>query len=466
LIPGTEVIQKGHNLLFSDVSIRYTIKMRKLLHHVSSSDIIAVLKQPQFTPFILSVLFSQIAFNMLNVVLIFLVYNLSNSNFMVSLVVLTALLPQIFLSFVGGVLADLKNKKKILILGNILRAIAVMLLFFYYNSLVIIFTVALVISIITQFYVPAETPFIPRLVKKNYLLSANAIFGICLFGSILIGYVFAGPLITFIGRSRIFLILSGLFIIASFCAVFIPSHLSVGNKHPLLRGRFIFSMHKLLIYEFKNSVSLLRRAHNAMGAFSLLIFSQIVILILATIIPGYAESVLNLKAEDISLIIFAPAALGMILSSLAIGSIFSKRNRMKLTNLGIFISAIVLCLFPATPHMVQYADYLTINKYLPGVLEFTKIHIAMVLSFWAGVANAFVFVPSQSTIQENTPETSRSKIYGLMFSITGVFSFIPIILAGGVADVFGVGPALLGVGLTIVLIGFLRNRSMLFARKF
>lgn len=439
--------------------------MGKIFRRVSSSDIIQVLKQPQFFPFILSVLFSQIAFNMLNVVLIFLVYYLSDSTLMVSLVVLTAILPQIFLSFIGGILADLKNKKYILMVGNILRALVVCFLFVYFDSLIAIFLSALIISIITQFYVPAETPFIPKLVKQKYLLSANALFGICLFGSILIGYVFAGPTITLIGRSNIFLVLSGLFILASLCAWFIPSQSNTVVKHPLLNGPFVLHMHQLLIYEFKKSVGLLRKAKNALGAFFLLIFSQVVILILATIIPGYAESILKIRAEDISLVIFAPAALGMIVSSLAVGSFFSKRNRVKLMNLGIFVSAIVLCLFPATPNIVQYADYLSVNRVLPYALEITKNHVAIVLAFLAGVANAFIFVPAQSTIQESTPEEYRSKIYGLMFSITGLFSFLPIILAGGVADVFGVGPALLCVGLLIALIGIVRTRIMMAVKR-
>src|SRR3990167_8834663 len=116
-------------------------KMKKFLSHLSNNHILGLLAEPIFLTFSLSVFSSQVAFNMLSIILIFLIYYLTSSNFAVALLLFTILIPQIVLSFFGGVLADKNDKKKILIIGNILRAIAVLVLFFGYQSPIVVYIV-------------------------------------------------------------------------------------------------------------------------------------------------------------------------------------------------------------------------------------------------------------------------------------------------------------------------------------
>ena len=88
----------------------------------STNNLLGLLINPQFVVFSLSVIFSQIAANMLSIVLIVLTYRITHSNFAVSILVMSFLLPQVFFSFLGGIIADAKNKRKILFFGNIARA--------------------------------------------------------------------------------------------------------------------------------------------------------------------------------------------------------------------------------------------------------------------------------------------------------------------------------------------------------
>jgi MFS family permease len=121
---------------------------------------------------------------MLSIVLIVLTYNITHSSFAVSVLVLAFLLPQVFFSFLGGIIADAKNKRKILIFGNVARALVLVAFFFVKDTLAFIYIFMLTIAVITQFYIPAEAPFIPHLVKKSQLLAANAIFGVSSFVAI------------------------------------------------------------------------------------------------------------------------------------------------------------------------------------------------------------------------------------------------------------------------------------------
>lgn len=388
---------------------------------------------------------------MLNAVLIFLVFYLTSSNFAVAILLFAVLIPQIFISFFGGIIADKSNKKTILVIGNFLRAVVILALFFNFKSLYLVYIVTFLISAITQFYVPAEAPMIPSLIDKNRLVAANSIFGISLFGSILIGYVLAGPAIQTLGRGNIFMVISVVFFLAALFAALIPTKYILNTDHDK-------KVIKLSIAnEFSKSFDLLKKTKIVGEAFFLLICSQIIIFILATLLPGYAKSILDTKPEDLSLILFGPAAVGMVIAALAIGSVFNKTPKNKLMNVGIVMSGLALFLLPFTSRIFSQHIVGTINIFLPKFAKLNVFNFVLLLAFIAGFANALIFIPSQAAIQEIIPENFRAKIYGLLFALIGIFSLVPIMIAGGLADTVGVGAVFLFLGIAILLVGVWRG---------
>lgn len=367
------------------------------------------------------------------------------------------LIPQIFISFLGGVIADVADRKKIFLYGNLLRAGVLLLLFFNSQSVFLVYFVTFLISTITQFYVPAESSVIPSLVEHEKLVAANSIFGISFFGSVLIGYVLAGPAVSMLGRSNIFLVLSVLFLVATFFAYFIPKQ-KIKKEDVKLDFNLI---RRSIRGELHESFVLIRQTPRVGNAFMLLILSQIIIFILATLIPGYAKSILQIPAEELSIVLFAPAAIGMVISGLLLGGVFNKASKEKLMSIGVFMSGAVLCLLPATSRIFSQGIISTINLSMPDMFNLNVLNFVLVLAFFAGVANALIFIPSQSLIQEIVPEAYRSKIYGLLFSLIGVFSLAPIIVAGGVADLIGVGSVLFLLGVAIVTIGIIREKILI-----
>ena len=445
---GKETILKEPN--------NFPALMNKIFQKITSNGIVSLLSYPPYLYFSLSVFFSQVAFNMLNIVLIFLIFHLTSSNLAVSFLLFSILIPQILLSFIGGVIADVSNKKKILIFGNLIRGIVLILLFYNLKSVFIIYPVALIISAITQFYVPAEAPLIPALVKKEKLVPANSIFGIGLFGSILIGYVLAGPAVNLLGRPGVFLGLSAIFVISAFFAFMISDKKIIESKIKLSES----GLKKSIGEELRNSYSIIRKTKEVGDAFFLLIFSQIIIFILATLIPGYARNILQVPAEDLSIILFAPAAVGMLLSAMLIGSVLHRVKKNNLMKIGVFMSGAVLVFLPFTSRIFSRGIIDFINLFMPEFFHINIFSFVLLLAFLAGLANAFIFIPSQATIQEHIPQDFRSKIYGLLFAFIGVFSLFPILIAGGIADIIGVGSVLLFIGLAIIAIGLIREKFL------
>ena len=431
--------------------------MEKINKKIASNHFIRLLSDSSYLSFSLSVFLSQIAANTLTIVLIFLIFHITSSNFSVSILLFSILIPQIFISFLGGIMADIYNKKTIIIAGNVLRALALLIIFFNYKNTLVIYSTAFLISSITQFYVPAESSLIPTLVKREMLVAANSIFGVSFFGSILIGYVFAGPAITIFGRANVFLLLAGIFIIAALCAIFIQTKKIKNFAEKIMSPSYV---KKSISQEFKESFLLLKKNGKVKDAFFLLIFSQIIIFILATLIPGYAKNILQIPAEDVSVILFAPAAIGMVIAAFLLGSILNKYPKRRLMSIGIFISGAVLMLFPATSKLVARELIEIINSFLPMLFAVNIFNLVFILALFAGLANALIFVPSQAIIQETIPHNFTSKIYGLLFSLIGIFSIPPIMIAGGVADAVGVGAVLLWIGLSIIVIGLLREKIL------
>lgn len=427
--------------------------MKHVVKKIASHEFIKLLSDRPYVFFLLSVIFSQVAFNMMNVVLIFLVFRLTSSNFLVSMTLLLSLLPQVFLSFLGGIIADSKNKKDILMVGNIARAVAIFLLFFFNTTLVVVYSIAVLVSIITQFYIPAETPIIPKIVPERLLITANSLFGLALFGSILVGFVAAGSAITFLGWSQVFIVIAFLFGIAGFFANLIPSYAVSGNESILSPKKMKAQVEASFRTYLAETYRLLLRTTGALPAFTLLIISQVIIFILAIVVPGYAKDILHIRVEDVSLVLFAPAGLGMIVAALSIGSISKDINRNAMMNLGVFLSGIALLSFPLISRVAARGITHFANSILPSVFEINVVHMVIVLAFLAGIGNAFIFIPAQTIIQEKIPENFRSKIYGLLFALIGLFSLFPLLLAGGLADSLGVSFVLTLLGGIIIFTG-------------
>ncbi len=391
----------------------------------------------------------------MNVIFIFLVFDVTNSSFSVSMLMLSYLIPQIIFSFIGGIVADLRSKKSILLLGNISRALLVLLLFINPDSPVLVYLVALFLSVITQFYIPAEAPLIPQLVEKKDLFKANSLFGTVLFGSTLVGYVVAGPAVQFLEYGGAFILVAVLYIVAAILAAVIPwspNGIHIDESSKLIRKNLREEIHGLY--------QLLRYSRAVGGSFFLLAFSQTIILVLANIVPGYAESILHVSVENLSLLVFAPAALGMILSSILLGGFFNEKSEDILMNIGVFLSAAVLILFPFIPTISELSQIHTFLSLHASSITAAAIFVP-VLAFVAGFANAFIYIPSQTIIQGVVPTHSRSKIFGLLYALIGAFSLIPVVITGGVADIFGVETVLITLGCIIILIGAVRVKRKL-----
>ena len=177
-----------------------------------------ILKALAVQPFLLLILsefFSQFSMNLFNFILLIVVFAVAKSNLAVSGVVIAFTLPAILFGILAGVLVDRWNKKNVLFMSNVLRGLLLLPLIFLQGDLLSIYLITFSVSLITQFFIPAETPIIPVLVGRKLLLSANAIFGMTMYISIFLAYALSGPILYIFGKTNVFVFTSLLFFIAA-----------------------------------------------------------------------------------------------------------------------------------------------------------------------------------------------------------------------------------------------------------
>lgn len=113
------------------------------------------------------------------------------------------IIPQIIFLLISGVYVDRWPKRKVLIICDVIRGVAVLgislLLLMDMLILIHIYVLTALMGLLSTFYRPAVRGFIPLIIKKEQLLSANSLRSISQELSGMIGPVVGGMLVASIG---------------------------------------------------------------------------------------------------------------------------------------------------------------------------------------------------------------------------------------------------------------------------
>ncbi|MBI4097608.1 MAG: MFS transporter [Candidatus Levybacteria bacterium] len=409
--------------------------------------VIAVVTIPSFLFLLISEFFSQFAMNLLNFVLLLVVFSLSKSNIAVAGVVLSFTVPSILFGILAGVYVDNWNKKNVLVYTNLARALAVFPLLYVSKELVPVYFLSFIVSLITQFFIPAETPIIPNLVRKDLLLSANALFSMGIFGSIIVAYALSGPLLLILGTVNVFILVTGLFIFSAIFAFLIRL------KH--FKGE-VKTQRINILEEIKDAFSVMAKKEKVYHSLFLLTILQTIILVIAVIGPGYANDVLNIAVEKFPILFVTPAVIGMAIGAILIGNFLHNKSKQALAKVGLLIIGLVMLVFPYGSFLTSREVVETLNASLPSMMSINSIHIMLIMAVMLGFAFSLVFVPSTTILQEETSDRQRGKVYGSLNTLIGVVSIAPILGVGALADFIGVEKVISGIGLSIIGLALLR----------
>ncbi len=361
---------------------------------------------------------SQIAINMMTFVLVLRIYETTVSNTAVSILILMVGLPAIIFGAISGTLVDRWDKRKVLVVTNLIRMVLLLGFFVSSETPVWVYILVVAISITTQFFVPAEAPTIPRIVPEEFLLTANSLFTFTYYTSMITGFILSGPALKFFGPRNVFLFMSALLGLAAFFVSQLdPEKKKVEAKPGKLQILKIYQ-------EFLNGFSFIKRNELVFQSLLLLTASQALITSLASLAPGFAHRVLEIDVADASYTILGPAAAGMIIGALLVGQFGRSFTKKRLISFGVFFAGILL-----------FA--------LAIIVRVKSLFLAVVLLSLLGAANALIDVPANTSLQENAPEDIRGRVYGVLTSLVGGAAILPVAITGVMADLFGIDKVLL-----------------------
>ena len=428
--------------------------METVKRSVVKSDLLSVLRIPSFFFMMASEFFSQFAFNMQNFVLIFIIFSLTHSNTAVSGIILSFMIPAVLLSVFTGVFVDRWKKKEVLFLTNLIRGILLLGFLIPHVNVSIIYLLTFFIAVATQFFVPAESAIIPSLVPQRLVISANAVFTFGIYATMLMGYVLSGPTLLILGQFYTIIFLASLFFIGTFFILFVNPY----KKEKIIKNsieRTIVKTEGNFLRETKDIFLFIKRTKKVFNALLLLTIAQGVVFLFAVLAPGYVRDILGVQIENVSWIFILPAAVGIGIGVFLISSIGKRYQFHWLSSLGFIIAGITFILLPFGSKVTSYKIVSVVNSYLPHLFNITILHIIVVMAVIIGFAISLVFVPCNATIQIETHEKMRGRVYGFLNALIGGVSFLPVVLAGGLADIFGVSMVITGVGGIMFLIGIL-----------
>ena len=135
----------------------------------------------------------------------FYTYSLTGSVLATGAMFIISTLPRLVLGSVAGVFVDRWDRKRTMIVADVLRVglIAMLLLVRSRDGLWLIYTSAFLESIVSQFFNPAKSAIIPLLVGENDLLPANSLNGLSDALTRLLGSALGGILMGWIGFSSV-----------------------------------------------------------------------------------------------------------------------------------------------------------------------------------------------------------------------------------------------------------------------
>ena len=188
-----------------------------------------------------------------------------------------------------------------------------------------------------------------------------------------------------------------------------------------------------------------------MHAFFMITIAQAVIFMFAVLAPGYVTTILEAPLESVSVILIAPAGLGFGIGAFMLGSM-GRKIKQRISAIGFMVVGIVFILMPLASRVTSYRFVLSLNSFLPQIIHINILHIIVLMAFITGFGISLVSIPSNSIIQIETSQEMRGRMYGLLSALTGAVSFLPVILAGWLADIFGVGTIIASVGIIVAIL--------------
>jgi MFS family permease len=347
---------------------------------------------------------------------------------MISLVLISFLLPFTFVSPIAGVFVDRWNVKRTMIASDLIRSVLCFALLLTTNVWQI-YGILFALSCVSSFFMPAQSVAIRSIVPKEGLMSANGLMQQVMYAMQIIAPSIATMLVGWFGRNVCFWLDAASFLVSAYMisTITISREPAAALKHvrsvfhELTAGaKFIFT---------HSAISFVVVAITA-GMFAIRCWGALIALYVRDILKAGMYLFGGLSSLT---------GVGMIVGTQFIYRF--ARNRSK-------------------AHLVV-GGLLGIGVGIAALTAFPSVAMAVVGMLTVGFSASFLVVPSQTLLQEETPPQMLGRVGGSMMSVMMGSQVLALAIAGPVEEKIGVRAvffASAGLLALIALAGHLRLR--------
>jgi MFS family permease len=328
------------------------------------------------------------------------------------------MLPLALIGPLAGVFVDRWNVKRVMIASDLTRAVLV-LLAVAATDVRQICAIFAALGMFSSFFGPAQSVTVRTLVPMEKLLAANAMMSQAFYTVRLASPLLAGALIAWLGEQPCFYLDAASF---AFSALMVstlvinpprPSGKSVqGFLHEFSSGnRFIFT-HSYLAFVVTAMV---------VAMFVLSCFSPLISIYVRDMLHG---------GTFLYGFVSTMVGVGLILGTQSVSRFAKQRSKKDIVLVGL----------------------LTLGCSTGLLGAFANIPMAATSLFGLGLAIAFVIVPAQTLMQQETPHAMIGRVSSSFLSLISVAQVTGLLLSGYLAQVFGIRHLFIAAAAALALI--------------
>lgn len=396
---------------------------------------------------------SQVAANAVTSALIILVAELTRSNTSSSFLILLAVLPAVLFGIAGGMIVDRTDRRLVLIVTNALRAASIVPLLLFGTELTVIYLVNFLVATVTIFFVPAESAVMPTIVRKRDLMVANSLFTFTFNGAFLLGFIILAPVVvSLFGYEVLWVVIAFMFALASILCATLP-------KAPPASEHLSRRVAEMAVRQTRSGIAeafhYLRGAPIITWALIYIALTYTLVAVAGALAPGFVREVLRVGERNV-VIIVGPAGIGVIAGLGLLNLIGPRWGRPNAIGTGLIVASSALLFLAAARPLTE----LFARVGSPGLGAAFPVFVALVAgtAFVFGVSYAFITVPSMTMLQEELRDDIRGRVFGVLNMLVSIFSLVPLVIVGPIADLWGVAPVFVGFAI-IVAIAWVGGRS-------
>jgi MFS family permease len=350
-----------------------------------------------------------------------LVFRETHSAAAVGLMFVATAVPTLVVGLIAGVFVDRYDRRKIMVIADLLRAaVVVSIPFLIHVNIALLYVAVAIVSTISQFFNPANDAVLPEVASDEELAAANSWIMISSFGSTSIGFALSGLLATAFSIEWAFYLDALTFLFSAALIVLIK----VGK------------------IEAEGNTSVAVVVANLKEGVATLFGTPMLRNLLATGIPVY----FSFGLWNVLLLPFAIDALK--------ATEFEYGLQEGFTSVGFVVGSLMMARLADRFREGSWIVVATVAMGIIGILYglSTSIVAAIVLVSASGFANAPSSISRRVLLQRATPRELRGRVFSAFAVVRDVTFLIGISLAG-LADVIPIRILVIGSSVLLLLTG-------------